>query len=89
MADQVYGPSTLLRGSRNWPGEILQPEAAVSLARAANRSGYISGSDTVVCLLTSHSLKYHRESRDQAELETVGDKVELARAIEKDLTKYA
>lgn len=43
----------------------------------------------MVCLLTSHSLKYHRESRDQAELETVGDKVELARAIEKDLTKYA
>jgi hypothetical protein len=43
----------------------------------------------VVCLLTGHSLKYHRESRDQAELETAGDKVELARAIEKALARYA
>src|SRR5919112_466690 len=72
-------------------GLFVEPAAAASLAgaAAAKRSGYIDASDTVVCLLTGHGLKYHRESRDQAELETVGDEVELARAIEKDLAKYA
>jgi threonine synthase len=71
-------------------GLFVEPAAAASLAgAAAKRSGYIGGSDTVVCLLTGHGLKYQRESRDQAGLETVGDEVELARAIEKDLGKYA
>jgi threonine synthase len=72
-------------------GLFVEPAAAASLAgaAAAKRSGYIGGSDTVVCLLTGHGLKYQRESRDQAGLESVGDEVELARAIEKDLGKYA
>ena len=39
----------------------------------------------VVCLLTGHGLKYQWISWDQAELEIVGDEVELARAIENDL----
>jgi threonine synthase len=70
---------------------FVEPAAAASIAgaAAAKRSGYIDGSGAVVCLLTGHGLKYQRESRAQAELETVGDEVELARAIEKDLGKYA
>jgi threonine synthase len=72
-------------------GLFVEPAAAASVAgaAAAKRSGYIDGSGAVVCLLTGHGLKYQRESRNQAELETVGDEVELARAIEKDLGKYA
>jgi threonine synthase len=72
-------------------GLFVEPAAAASVAgaAAAKRSGYIDGSGAVVCLLTGHGLKYQRESREQAELETVGDEVELARAIEKDLGKYA
>ena len=72
-------------------GIFVEPAAAASVARAAaaKRSGYIDESDTVVCLLTGHGLKYQRESRDQADLETVGDEVELARAIETDLGEYA
>ena len=72
-------------------GMFVEPAAAASVAgaAAAKRSGYIDESDTVVCLLTGHGLKYQRERRDQAEVETVGDEVELARAIEKDLAKYA
>ena len=72
-------------------GLFVEPAAAASVAgaAAAKRSGYIDGSGTVVCLLTGHGLKYQRESRDQVELETVGDEVELVRAIEKDLGKYA
>jgi threonine synthase len=50
--------------------------------------GYIDGSEVVVCLLTGHGLKY-QGGGDQAELETVGDELELVRAIEKDLGKDA
>src|SRR5918995_368543 len=59
-------------------GLFVEPAAAASLAgaAAAKRSGYIGGSDTVVCLLTGHGLKYQRESRDQAGLESVGEEVE-------------
>src|SRR5919107_382386 len=59
-------------------GMFVEPAAAASVAgaAAAKRSGYINESDTVVCLLTGHGLKYQRESRDQADLETVGDEVE-------------
>ena len=71
-------------------GIFVEPAAAASLAgaAAAKRSGYISGSGAVVCLLTGHGLKY-QGARDQAELETVGDEFELARAIERDLARYA
>jgi threonine synthase len=72
-------------------GLFVEPAAAASIAgaAAAKRSGYIDGSEVVVCLLTGHGLKYQRGSRDQAELETVGDEIELVRAIEKDLGKDA
>ncbi|HKH37129.1 MAG TPA: hypothetical protein VKA82_08170 [Rubrobacter sp.] len=43
----------------------------------------------VVCLLTGHGLKYQWDSWDKAEFETVGDEVERARAIERDLARYA
>jgi hypothetical protein len=36
----------------------------------------------------NYAIQYQRESRDQAELEAIGDEVELARVIEKDLSKY-
>ena len=42
----------------------------------------------MVCLLTGHGLKY-QGGGDQAELETVGDEVELVHAIEKDLGRDA
>ncbi len=71
-------------------GMFVEPAAAASVAGvvAAKRSGYIDGSEAVVCLLTGHGLKY-QGGGDQAELETVGDEVELVRAIEKDLGKDA
>jgi hypothetical protein len=42
----------------------------------------------VVSLPPKHGLKY-QGGGDQAELETVGDEVDLVRAIEKDLGKEA
>ena len=71
-------------------GMFVEPAAAASVAgaAAAKRSGYIDGSGAVVCLLTGHGLKY-QGARDQAELETVRDEVELVGAIEKDLGKDA
>jgi len=71
-------------------GMFVEPAAAASVAgvAAARRLGYIDGSEAVVCLLTGHGLKY-QGGGDQTELETVGDEVELVRAIEKDLSKDA
>jgi threonine synthase len=71
-------------------GMFVEPAAAASVAGvvAAKRSGYIDGSEAVVCLLTGHGLKY-QGGGDRAELETLSDEVELVRAIEKDLGKDA
>ena len=71
-------------------GMFVEPAAAASIAgiAAAKRLGYIDGSEVVVCLLTGHGLKY-QAGRDQVEPETVGDELELVRAIEKDLGKDA
>jgi threonine synthase len=71
-------------------GMFVEPAAAASVAGTAEakRLGYIDGSGAVVCLLTGHGLKY-QGVRDQAEPETVRDEFELARAIERDIARYA
>jgi threonine synthase len=63
-------------------GVFVEPAAATSAAGVltARRLGHIAESETVVCLLTGHGLKY-QVAGDEPEPESVADGAELAWAI--------